>query len=125
MRRCGIQIKVIFLHIFAVISFTARQSEQSFFENRIPSVPESHCKTDQLMTIRNSCESIFSPAIRSGSCVIVREKIPGSTIPAVIFSNRSPLPFAQVGPPSFPMFFPFSGFLQPFFFTCHDRPLDY
>ena len=103
MRRSAVQVEVVFLHVLAVIAFVARQSEQTLFEDGIALIPQREGKADQLMAIRDARKSVFVPAVRSGTGVIVREIFPGVSVRAVIFANRAPCAFAEVGTPALPM----------------------
>ena len=51
MGRCRVQIKIIFLHILAVIALAAGEAEEAFFEDRIAAVPEGQGETDELMLV--------------------------------------------------------------------------
>ena len=51
MRGRGIQVKVIFLDVLAVIPFVARQAEEPFLENRIAAIPEREGEADHLMPV--------------------------------------------------------------------------
>jgi hypothetical protein len=64
MRRRRIQIKVIFLHVFAVIAFASSQAEQAFLKNRIAPVPQSQLKANLLVPVADAAESVFPPPVR-------------------------------------------------------------
>jgi hypothetical protein len=101
-RRCGIEIEVILLDVFAVIALSVRQAEQPFFQNRVGAVPEAERKTELLMIVTDAGKAVFAPAIGPGARVIVREVIPRVAGITVVLTDRPPLPLAQVGPPALP-----------------------
>src|ERR1700741_1955455 len=63
MRGRAVEMEVILLHIFAVISFVACQPEETFLEDRIDLVPECKTKTDELMAVTDSGKAVLVPAI--------------------------------------------------------------
>src|SRR5262249_14879434 len=90
----AIQVKVILLHILAVIALAIGETEQAFFQDWIISVPKRQRETEALMVIANSGEAILAPVISARSGLIVREVSPGVAILAVIFTHRAPLTLA-------------------------------
>ena len=92
MRRRRIQIKVVFLHIFAVIALVPVEAEKSFFQNRIVPIPHREAEADQLVPVADSADSVFSPAVSTRTGVIVRQIFPGRAPRAVILADGSPLP---------------------------------
>ena len=62
---------------------------------------------------------ILAPAIRSGSCLVMRQIVPGLPMGTVVFAHRPPGPFTQVGTPALPVDAPIPRFLQPLLFFCH------
>jgi hypothetical protein len=101
-RRSAIQVEVILFDIFAVVAFAVGQAEQTFFQDGVFAIPESECKTEMLLVIGDTCQAIFTPAVSTGACLIVREIIPGIATFTVIFTNGTPLPFAEVRAPLLP-----------------------
>ncbi len=96
-----------------MIPFIARDTKYSLFQNRIAPIPERNCKTDILMTIRDSGEPVFIPAVGTGASMIVRERFPRSAVRTVVFPDRPPGPFAEVWPPALPMLLPERILFQP------------
>src|SRR4051812_34520167 len=72
MARRRIEIEIILLDVLAVIPFVSRQSEETLLENGVFAVPEGKRKTYVLMSVGNPAEPVFSPAIRTAPCLIVR-----------------------------------------------------
>src|SRR5215469_13414579 len=44
MRRCAVEIKVIFLDVFAMIAFVVGEAKQALLQNGISAVPKSKCE---------------------------------------------------------------------------------
>src|SRR5262245_58113979 len=55
------------------------------------------------MGIRNAQDSIFTPTIGTGACLIMGEIVPCCPIFAVVFSYRAPLASTQIGSPALPV----------------------
>src|SRR5262249_45061222 len=69
--RRAVEIEVVLLNIFAVVTFIAGQTEDPLFENRITLIPQSYGKTEKLTAIGNPCNPIFIPAIHTRAGLIV------------------------------------------------------
>ena len=102
MSRRAVKIKIEFLDILAMITFAVSQSEKPFFYNRVFPVPKGKGKTEMLLVIRKTSQTVFASAIGTGARMVVRKVVPGSTKFAVILSHSSPLPLAEIRPPFFP-----------------------
>ncbi len=102
MRRRAVEIEVVFLDIFAVIALAVRQAEEAFLQDWVATVPQGQCKTKLLFVVGDTGQSIFTPAIRTRTRLIMREIIPGVSIGAVVLAHRAPLPFAEIWPPLLP-----------------------
>src|SRR5258708_5669192 len=116
MRRCGVEVVVEFLNVFAVITLTVREAEKPLFQNRILPVPECQTQTETLIVVAQAGNAIFAPTIGTAARLVVTEIIPGSPVWAVILTNRSPLALAQVGAPAPPMCPPAVSLFQSFCF---------
>jgi hypothetical protein len=75
-----------------VIAFLVRKAEQALFQYGILFVPQSEREANMLMTIGNSGNAVFAPAIGARAGVVVREIVPRVTVGAVILADRAPLP---------------------------------
>ncbi len=64
MRRRGVQVVVVLLHVLPVIAFGAAEAEQAFLENRIALVPQRERETDPLLPVGNAGEAVFVPPVR-------------------------------------------------------------
>ena len=102
MRRGVVQVVVILLHVLPVVPLAIGQAEEPFFEDGIGTVPEAQGKTEELGVVGDAGDPVFPPPVGAGPGLIVREVGPGIAVLPVILPHRSPLPFAQVGPPPAP-----------------------
>src|SRR5205085_11034188 len=100
--RRAVEVKIIFLHILAVVAFAIDQSEQTFLQNRICAVPKRERETKTLLVVRNSGQSVFAPAVRARARLIVAEVIPRVATGAIVFTHRAPLPLREVRAPFLP-----------------------
>ena len=76
MRRRRIEIVVDLFHVFAMIPFASGKSEKAFFQDRIVPVPQSHGKTNSLVAVRDSGNTVFIPAVRPRPGMIMGKIIP-------------------------------------------------
>ena len=58
------------------LTFSSCQAKKPLFENRIPFIPESQTKTQSTLSVSYSKEAIFTPAIDSRSCMVMRKVVP-------------------------------------------------
>src|SRR5689334_8425432 len=115
----GVEMKVILLHVFAVVSFISGQAEEPFLENGIGFVPESEAETDILMTVANGGESVLVPTVGARAGLVVRKVLPGFSRGAVVLANRAPGPVTDVRSPALPVCLASSRFFETFFFRIH------
>src|SRR4029077_5993003 len=99
----SIQIKVVFLYVFAVVAFEVRQPEETLLQKRIALVPERESEADSLMAVAEAGDAVFTPAIGAGASLVVSKIVPGVAVRAVVLANRSPLAFGKIGAPALPM----------------------
>jgi len=91
MSRRRVEIKIVLLHVFAVIPFVARESEKTLFEDRIFTVPEGEGKTDVLMSIRDPGYAVLAPTISAAPRMLMGQIVPGVSICAVVLAHGAPL----------------------------------
>src|SRR5215472_2909385 len=101
---CAVQIKVVLLNIFAVITFAVREAEEALFQDGVLAIPQRQGKAEILSIVGNTGEPIFAPAICARSCLVVTEIVPGMAILTVVFSNCAPLTLTELWPPFFPRY---------------------
>ena len=97
-----VQVEVILLDIFAVVALAIGEAEQALFQNGIFAVPERKGKTEQLLVVAESGQTVLAPVISSRTSMIVGEVIPGISVRTIVFANGTPLPLAQIRSPFFP-----------------------
>ena len=105
MRRCAVEVEVVFFYVFAVVGFAIRQTKHAFFEDGVFAIPQGHAKAQQLLIIANTGKTILAPVIGTRPGLVMSEVVPGITILAVVLAHRAPLPLAQVGSPFSPRCF--------------------
>src|SRR6266478_724352 len=62
-RGSAVEMEVVLLHIFAMISFVACQAEETLLEDGIVFVPKCEAETDELMSVTDRGEAVLVPAI--------------------------------------------------------------
>src|SRR5438270_11286193 len=102
MSRRVVEVKIVLLHILAVVAFGIRQAEEPLFEERITMVPKRGREEQNLVAIANPGDAILAPAIGLAACQVVRQVVPGVAGGAIILANRAPRPLADVRPPFSP-----------------------
>lgn len=102
---CGrvVKIKVVLLHVFAVVTFWPRQAKHALFEDRILFIPERHGQAELLRVITNTGHAVFAPAVRPAAGMVVREKTPGIARCAIVFAHRTPGALTHIRSPAFPV----------------------
>jgi hypothetical protein len=99
----GIEVVVAVLHVLAVISLIAAQTEQTLFENCIAAIPQRRGEAELALAIAPSLQTVFPPAIGTETGVIVRYRRPAIAVIRKVLPHRSPLPLAEVRAPAFPV----------------------
>ena len=64
-RRRGIQIKITFLHVFAVIALVSGKPKQPLFQNWIAAIPHRQAQANILVAVADPGDAVLSPAIGS------------------------------------------------------------
>src|SRR5579863_1597917 len=116
MRGRGVLVKVILLHIFAVIALVSSKAEEPFFEDGIAAIPKRQPKANQLMPVGDTTDTVFPPAVGARTCMIVREILPSRPTRAVVFAHRAPLPLGEIRAPALPVFLAVAVFFEPLIF---------
>jgi len=107
-----VRVPINFLHILTVISLRSGYAEKALLQKRVAFIPESEGETEPILEIRNTTDSVFIPAIGTGTRMIVRQVVPGIAIGAVIFPHRPPGAVCQVRAPAMPVLFTRTVFLE-------------
>jgi len=99
----GVEVKVVFLDVFAVIPLVAGEAEEALLEDGILAVPKSEGETEAALAITPPQQPIFTPPVNSAARVIMRKIVPAFAISGIVFAYRAPLTFRQIGPPALPV----------------------
>src|ERR1035441_6248986 len=102
MCRSVVEVKPVLLYIFAVISFLVGKAKHPLLQNGITTIPEGKAKDQQLISVTNSRDGVFTPPVRLAARHVVAEIVPGLSIGAVVCADRSPGALTDVGPPFSP-----------------------
>ncbi len=94
MRRGGVEIEVVLLHILPMVALAVGQSEKPLLENGVFAIPQGEGEAQALFVIGDAGNTILTPAIGTGTGMIVGEEIPGITAFTVVLTYGSPLAFA-------------------------------
>src|SRR5262249_9751220 len=85
-----------------MIALVVGESEEALFQDWIALVPESQCKAESLLVIRNAAQPILAPSIGARAGVVVWKVVPSVAIVAVVLAHRPPLAFAKIRSPLLP-----------------------
>src|ERR1700733_271950 len=102
-RRRRIEVKIILLHVLAMIALQVGEPEETFLQNWIALIPECHGEADALVPVAKTRDAIFTPAVGARTGVIMRKIIPGIAVRAVILADSSPLALGEIRSPALPM----------------------
>ena len=91
------------LGVLSVISFRTTETEDTFLQERVASVPKGESKTQALRSIAKAGKTVLIPPIGARARVFVREILPGLAIGTVVFTHRAPRAFADVWPDCLPV----------------------
>src|SRR5262249_9385184 len=101
---CRIEVEIIFLDVFAMVSFVAGQTVEALLQNGIAPIPKRKGETHILVPIANAGQTIFVPTIGPRTGMVVWKMLPSGPIGAVVLAHSAPGPFTEIGAPAFPMF---------------------
>ena len=102
-RRRAVEIVVALLHVLAVVALASGESEQTFLQNRISSVPQCERETKPALAIGDTEQSVLAPAIRATASHVMGEALPNVAGRGVILAHRTPLSLGEVGSPALPV----------------------
>ena len=63
MGRRAVEVKIVFLHVLAVIALAVRQAEEPLLEDRVATIPERERETEPLPVIADARQSVLAPVI--------------------------------------------------------------
>jgi len=102
--RRGVQVKIIFLHVLALVALVARQPEGALLENGINTVPERESKAQALLLIGDASHAVLVPPVSAGARLVMAEVLPGRAVGAVVFTHRAPRTLGKIRAPKPPVF---------------------
>ncbi|CAB5004684.1 unannotated protein [freshwater metagenome] len=101
-RRGGVTVPPVLLHILAVITLVAAKPEEPLFEVRVAAIPECESDAHVLEQRRQAREAVLVPAVGPRNRMVVGKGAPGVTIVGVVLTDRAPSALGQVGTPLVP-----------------------
>ena len=113
MRRRGIEVEVLLLHILPVIPLRPRQAEQALLQDGVLPVPQRQRKAQPALAVGHAQQAIFTPAIGAATRMVVRERVPAGTVRRVVLPDGGPLALGEIWPPAFPVRCPCDILAQP------------
>ena len=108
----GIEVVPDFFRIFTVVSLGVGEAEEAFFEDGVVTVPEREREAESGASVTEPEDSFLAPAIGAVGRMVVGEVVPCFAVGRVIFANRAPLAFGEVGTPAAPVFGAILGFCE-------------
>src|SRR5262249_1502120 len=97
----------------------AGESEETFFQYGVLSVPQRQSEAKTTLAIRDAEQSILAPAIGPASRLIMRKIAPGISLFGIVFAHCCPLAFRQIWSPTFPILLSGFVFVQTLRFFVH------
>jgi hypothetical protein len=79
-RRRTVQIKVVLLHILAIVALAVGETKHPFLQNRVFSIPEGERETENLMFVANPAYAVLAPMIRTRPGLIMAKIVPGIAV---------------------------------------------
>lgn len=89
MRRRGIEIVVELLHVFAVVSLVARDTEEAFLEYAVLAVPQREPEAKTLVIVGDTTQAVLTPPVHARASMFMGEMAPGVTVRRVILAYGS------------------------------------
>jgi hypothetical protein len=111
--RRAVQVIIVFLDVLPVIGLAVGQPERPLLNYRVLAVPQRQRKTQPLVIVTETGETILTPVIGTRTGLVVAEIVPGVPVRAVVLSNSAPLAFTEVGSPLPPRYSLLQRFIQP------------
>ncbi len=98
----GVEVEVALLHVLPVVALRGHEAEEAFLEDGIALVPEGEGEYQDLVAVTEAGQAVLAPAEGPAPGVVVRERIPGRAVRAVVLADGPPRPLRHVGPPAAP-----------------------
>jgi hypothetical protein len=114
-----IEVKIVLLHVLAVIALVSSEIKQALLEDGVSPVPEGKGKANQLVPIGEAPDAVLAPAVRAGTGMIVLEIFPRCAVGTVVFSYSAPLALGEILPPPLPVSRTAPGLFEALLFLRH------
>ena len=98
-----VEVEVVFLDVFAVISLVASEAEQPLLQDGIAAIPQGQCKAQILMAVGDAGQTILVPSVGPRAGMIVREVVPRVAIGAIVLADRAPCALGNKRSPPVPV----------------------
>src|SRR6202046_4150026 len=89
--RRTVDVEVVLLHIFTVVSLAVGQAEHALLKYGILAVPEGERKAQTLLVVAEAGDAVLAPVIGARARLIVGKVAPSVAILAVVLPYGSPL----------------------------------
>ena len=100
--RQPLQIPPVLLGVLAVVALGPREPEHALLEDRVAPVPQGETEAQLVANVGDPRHAVLVPAECPRPGVVVRERRPRVTVPAVVLAHRAPGPLGEVGAPLVP-----------------------
>ena len=97
MRRRVVDVKVVVLHILAMVALEGIDAEQPLLEVIVGSIPEGGREAEDLVAIADAGDAVLAPAVGLGPRHVVGEIRPGITVGGVVLADGSPGAVGEIG----------------------------
>ena len=80
MGRRGIEVKIAFFHVLAVIALAVGESEEPLLQNRILAVPQRQRETEPALAVGEAEQPVLAPTISAATGVVVWKILPARAL---------------------------------------------
>src|SRR6185437_9927110 len=84
---CRIEIKILLLHILAVIALRSADTEQSLFQNRVFAVPQRDRETEPAFAVGDAEQAVLAPPVRAAAGMVMWKIIPTGSRGRIVLTN--------------------------------------
>ena len=97
-----VEVPPVVLGVLAVIAFLVGQPEHPLLEDRVDAVPQGEAEAHPSEHVAQARHPVLVPAEGAGPGVVVRERVPGVPVRAVVLADRAPRPLGEIRAPLIP-----------------------
>ena len=80
MGRRGIEVKIAFFHVLAVIALAVGEAEEPLLQNRILAVPQRQRETEPALAVGEAEQPVLAPTISAATGVVVWKILPARAL---------------------------------------------